>query len=193
MSTSTGGGSKISAPAAALSIEDWSELIEAFRDYKLLSGEIKGSTWERVYRHHMKHVLGAMAMPAPPQNAKQLLEGLAKIWADKPGGRTRQIQMQCTTALLRWAREEERLGEEWDPPQNLATYVGRSRTPQAITTPLQVEDILALVDALPDPRWRFGFQLMAAYGLRPEELHHLQLRDGRLWCTYEKVASRGKT
>jgi hypothetical protein len=43
----------------------------------------------------MKHVLGAMAMPAPPQNAKQLLEGLAKIWADKPGGRTRQIQMQC--------------------------------------------------------------------------------------------------
>jgi integrase len=34
---------------------------------------------------------------------------------------------------------------------------------------------------------------MAAYGLRPEELHHLQFRDGRLWCTYEKMASRGKT
>ena len=75
------------------------------------------------------------------------------------------------------------------PPQNLATYVGRSRTPQAITTPLQVEEILALMDALPDPRWRFGFQLMAAYGLRPEELHHLQLRDGRLWCTYEEAAA----
>lgn len=72
------------------------------------------------------------------------------------------------------------------------TYGGRSRSPQAITTPLEVEDILALVDARPDPRWRFGFQ-MAAYGLRPEELHHLQLREGRLWCTYEKVASRGKT
>ena len=64
--TSAAGGSKLSAVAAPLSIEDWSELIEAFRDYKLLSGEIKGSTWERVYRHHMKHVLGAMAMPAPP-------------------------------------------------------------------------------------------------------------------------------
>ncbi len=25
-----------------------------------------------------------------------------------------------------------------------------------------MEDILALVAALPDPRWRFGFQLMAA-------------------------------
>ena len=62
--------------------------------------------------------------------------------------------------------------------------MGRSRTPQAITTPLEVEALLALVDALPDPRWRFGFQLMASYGLRPEELHHLQFRDGRLWCTY---------
>jgi len=162
LSTSAGGGSKLSAAAAPLSIEDWSELIETFRDHKLLSGEIKGSTWERVYRHRMKHVLGAMAMPAPPQTAKQLLEGLAKIWADKPGGRTRQIQMHCPTALLRWAREEQRLGEDWEPPQNLATYVGRSRSPQAITTPLGVEDILALVDALPDPRWRFGFQLMAA-------------------------------
>ncbi|MCT0228406.1 hypothetical protein KQ300_09455 [Synechococcus sp. CS-1331] len=101
MPASAGGGSKLSVAAAPLSIEDWSELIEAFRDYKLLSGEIKDSTWERVYRHHMKHALGAIAMPAPPQNAKQLLEGLAKIWADKPGGRTRQIQMQCTTALLR--------------------------------------------------------------------------------------------
>lgn len=60
--TSTGGGSQLSATAAPLSIEDRSALIEAFRDFKLLSGEIKGSTWERVYRHHMKHVLGAMAM-----------------------------------------------------------------------------------------------------------------------------------
>jgi hypothetical protein len=36
LSTSAGGGSNLSAPAAALSIEDRSELIETFRDYKLL-------------------------------------------------------------------------------------------------------------------------------------------------------------
>lgn len=33
---------------------------------------------------------------------------------------------------------------------------------------------------------------MAAYGLRPEELQHPQIRQGRLSCTYEKVASHGK-
>jgi integrase len=179
--------------AAKFAPGDWEELIAAFREHKLISGEIKPSTWHRVYRHHMKHVLGAMAVPAPPQNAKQLLESLARIWADKPGGRTRQIQIQSTAALLRWGVAERRLSEDWEPPQDLAVFVGRSRAAKAITTPLEVEHILGMVRAIPDPRWRFAFQLMAAYGLRPEELQHLQIRQGRLWCTYEKVASRGKT
>jgi len=179
--------------AAVLAPGDWEELIAAFREHKLISGEIKPSTWHRVYRHHMNHVLGAVAAVAPPQNAKQLLEALARIWADKPGGRTRQIQIQSTAALLRWAVAERRLGEDWEPPQDLAVFVGRSRAAKAITTPLEVEHILALVRAIPDARWRFAFQLMAAYGLRPEELQHLQIRQGRLWCMYEKVASRGKT
>ena len=179
--------------AAVLAPRGWEELIAAFREHKLISGEIKPSTWHRVYRHHMNHVLGAVAAVAPPQNSKQLLETLARIWADKPGGRTRQIQIQSTAALLRWAVAERRLGEDWEPPQDLAVFVGRSRAAKSITTPLEVEHILALVRAIPDARWRFAFQLMAAYGLRPEELQHLQIRQGRLWCMYEKVASRGKT
>ena len=168
--------------AAVLAPGDWEGLIAAFREHKLISGEIKPSTWHRVYRHHMNHVLGAVAVPAPPENAKQLLETLARIWADKPGGRTRQIQIQSTAALLHWAVAERRLGEDWEPPQDLAVFVGRSRAAKAITTPLEVEHILALVQAIPDARWRFAFQLMAAYGLRPEELQHLQIRQGRLWC-----------
>ncbi|MBM5817249.1 MAG: hypothetical protein FJ083_11920, partial [Cyanobacteria bacterium K_Offshore_surface_m2_239] len=42
---------------AVLAPEDWDELIAAFREHKLISGEIKPSTWHRVYRHHMNHVL----------------------------------------------------------------------------------------------------------------------------------------
>lgn len=38
-----------------------------------------------------------------------------------------------------------------------------------------------MVQAVPDPRWRLAFQLLCAFGLRPEELQHLQLRQGRLW------------
>ena len=71
---------------------------------------------------------------------------------------------------------ERRLGEDWEPPQDLAVFVGRSHAAKAITTPLEVENILALVRAIPDARWRFVVQLMAAYGLRPEQLQHLQIR-----------------
>ena len=175
-------------------LTDWNALIERYREYKIRSGEIKESTWTRVHRHHMKLVLEALTARQPPRNASQLLDRLTLHWADKPGGRTRQIQMQATSALLRWAVTQGQLtATSWEPPTDLSPFVGRSRTAKAVTTPLEVEDILALDRALPDPRWRLGFQLMAAYGLRPEELQHLQLRDGRLWCTYEKVASRGKT
>ena len=58
---------------------------------------------------------------------------------------------------------------------------------------IRVEPILALVRAIPDARRRFAFQLMAAYGLRPEERQHLQIRQGRLWCMDEMVACRGMT
>jgi len=133
---------------AVLAPEDWDELIAAFREHKLISGEIKPSTWHRVYRHHMNHVLGAVAAVVPPQNAKQLLETLARIWVDKPGGRTRQIQIQSTAALLRWAVAERRLREDWEPPQDLAVFVGRSRAANAITTLLEVEHILTLVRAV---------------------------------------------
>ena len=172
---------------------DWNELIEHYRDYRIRSGEIKASTWQRLYRYHMKLVLDAVTSPAPPRDARQLLDRLTYHWPDKPGGRSRQIQMQSSSALLRWAVAGGHLSETWDPPRDLRPFVGRSRTARAITTPLAVEHILALVDAIPDARWRLAFQLMAAYGLRPEELRHLQPRQGYLWCSYEKVASRGRT
>jgi hypothetical protein len=100
--------------AAQFAPGDWEELIAAFREHKLIIGEIKPSTWHRVYRHHMKHVLGAMAVLILPQNAKQLMEALVRIWADKPGGRTRQIQIQSTAALLRWGVAERRCS--WGDP-----------------------------------------------------------------------------
>ena len=53
---------------------DWNGLIERYREYKIRTGEIKESTWTRVHRHHMKHVLEAFV--------------------------SRQIQMQATSALL---------------------------------------------------------------------------------------------
>ena len=51
-------------------------------------------------------------------------------------------------------------------------------------------EILRLLDGTPDPRWRFAIQLCAVFGLRPEELRWLRIKDGphgpELWTIYQK-------
>jgi hypothetical protein len=58
---------------------------------------------------------------------------------------------------------------------------------------MEVQHIKAVAAAIPDERWRLAFQLVAAYGLRPEELQHIDHRGDHLFCRYRKVASRGTT
>jgi hypothetical protein len=50
--------------AAVLTLGDWDELIAAFREHKLISGEIKPSTWHWVYRHHLHHLHHLLAAVA---------------------------------------------------------------------------------------------------------------------------------
>jgi integrase len=173
----------------------WPALVELYRDHKLCSGEVKASTWERMYRPRMGLMLELLADRASggPADADALLRLTAEQWAERPGCRTRQLQVQYTAALLRWSVQQGALSQDWSPPQDLGPYIGRARHQRTVTTPMALEHILAMVQAMPDPRWRLCFQMIAAYGLRPEEIQHLEIRQGRLWCTYEKVAARGKT
>lgn len=154
------------------------------------SGEIKPTTWTNIYARRMKVILAAVDRAETPV---QLLEAIAAPWASQPGCRGRQLQVQQTAAILRWGVNTGRLPAEWAPPLDLSPYVGRKREAAAVTTPLAVGEILALVETIPDSKWRYAFQLLSVYGLRPEELQHLELRGGRLWCTYSKVSSRGRT
>ena len=113
--------------------------------------------------------------------------------SDHPGSRGRQLQVQFTAALLRWGIDSELLPSSWAPPLDLSVYVGRKHEERGITTPIDVIPVLGLVEAIPDPRWRLAFQLMAAYGLRPEELQHLESRQEQLWTSYQMISYRGRT
>ena len=172
---------------------DWPELADRFKARKISSGAIKPETWVNVYQRRITELLATFETKKPPANSRELLETITARWANKPGCRGRQIQVQQTAALLRWGVDQGILGTEWAPPLELDPFVGRKREAKAITTPIEVEHILELVEAIPDSRWRFAFQLLSAYGLRPEELQHLELRTGRLWCNYRKSTSRGET
>ena len=172
---------------------NWPQLIQGFKDHKLSSGAIKQSTWDEIYWRRMVVIQDAVGGKQRPISSKQLLQAVIESWKDRPGSRGRQLQVQFTAALLRWGVDSERLPSSWAPPLDLSIYVGRKREERGITTPIEVSHVLELVEAIPDPRWRMAFQLMAGYGLRPEELQHLESRKGQLWTTYQKVSSRGRT
>lgn len=172
---------------------DWPALVAAYQRQKLSSGEVKATTWEKIWQPRMIELQAAMHRRQPPADARGLMEAVTDRWALQPGARGRQIQVQQTAALLRWAVDAGRLPGEWAPPLELAPYVGRKRSAPAPTTPMEVPHIQEMAAAIPDDRWQLAFQLVAAYGLRPEELQHLQHRGDHLFCTYRKVASRGRT
>jgi hypothetical protein len=64
--------------AAVLAPADWEELIAAFREHKLISGEIQPATWHRVYRHPMNQVLGAVVVWPWVAGRERLLPGVGK-------------------------------------------------------------------------------------------------------------------
>lgn len=172
---------------------DWQGLVAQYREHKISSGLIKQTTWERTYAARMQRLVEATKGKTKPSTPRQLLELLTQRLKDQPGSRGRQVVVQQAAALLRWAVDNERLPQEWAPPLVLSSYTGRRREPKSVTTPIGVDDILLLVESIPDSRWRYAVQLLASFGLRPEELQHLELREGRLWCNYAKVSSRGST
>lgn len=157
---------------------NWGALVEAYRQRKISSGELKSSTWDKIWQPGMREVLTAMHRHPSPGHSRQLLEAVIHRWSRQPGARGRQMQVQQTAALLRWGVDGERLPECWAPPLDLSPYVGRKRAEVNRTTPIEVEHILEMVAAIPDARWQLAFQLVAAYGLRPEELRHLERRGG---------------
>jgi hypothetical protein len=131
-----------SAPPAATpsrSIQiDWAGLIRRYQQHKLRSGEIKETTWERLYKPRMALVLKTAKGPPAARDATQLQEAQADLWSQRPGCRTRRLQIQYTAALLRWAVSQKLLPAQWAPAPDLSTIIGRSRESRAVTTPIAV-------------------------------------------------------
>ena len=55
--------------------------------------------------------------------------------------------------------------------------------------PLSDSQIIRLIDSIKNPKWRFAIQLMATYGLRPNDIKNLHTRNAgkwELWSNYRK-------
>ena len=101
------------------------------------------------------------------------------------------MTLTCSSVgFLNWAGQHGHLKPIYSPPAALTETL----KPKRIGYPISDAQILHLLDNLPagevHDRRRFAIQLRAVYGLRPEDLCHLVIKDcvsgAELWTTYQK-------
>ena len=120
-------------------------------------------------------------LPVPCRPTKtQQLSNLTPLSLTLPTAARRALQK-----FLDWAILRGKLPRQYAPVQMKETLKKKR-----IGYALREDQILQLIASEKDPRWQFNFQLLAVYGLRPEELRFLVIKDGvrgkELWTTYEK-------
>jgi integrase len=177
---------------------DWREALERFHREKTERGTvIKPTTWRLKYEPTLERAVALLESRRPPTSSEDLLDLVLAKWP--PASRSRQIAAQNLAQFLGFAVQRLKFPGCWMPPAKLRHHVGARPHGQSkrIGYPLTDAQILRLLDNLPAGEhvapWRFALQLMAAYGLRPEELRYLKVRQGQLWCLYQKKGGGGQT
>lgn len=180
----------------------WPELLGSFHDDLQVLNQIKPQTWERNYAPYLSRAIDVLTSASAPVNARDLVSEVVAFWADKP--RSRNKAVDALRKFLDFAVEVHRLpASSWTLTDRVAKQLRGSKPQRRTVACLTDVEILRLLDSFPKTasgdRWRNAIKLMALYGLRPEELHHLVVREHpntgqpALYCTYRKVNARGAT
>lgn len=175
---------------------DWPGAAKAWHHHKVvLMGACTEKNWQQKHESVVAAAVELMAGKTRPSGVDDLIEAVAARW--EPGSRARQIAVQNLSAFLGYCVDRRRFPVTWRPKPARA-YLGASKgKAKRIGYPLTDLEILRLLEGLPataaGQRWRFGLQVMAVYGLRPEELRHLSFKGDQLWCNYQKRGGGGET
>ena len=124
------------------------------------------------------------------QSKKKPVDGEALMMRSltqwEQGTRSRQIARRSLKGFLEWAVIRGKVPAAFAPPAT----VPEIRNPKRIGFALSDSQILRLLNDIKDERWKFAVQLCSVYGLRPEELRNLRIKDGvegkGLWSIYQK-------
>lgn len=176
---------------------DWSVVLERFSKHKTAdTGACKPESFQRNYGLPLRQLLTELQRKPLPRDARTVLERLRDTYGGEPGSRGRRQRVQYAAAVLRFAVEHCGAPEAWRPTEDLSSFIGKARrSSKDDGTPIQDEQLIRLLDGIPDGRWRMAIGLCAVFGLRPVELRHITpSADGRsLHCSYVKETARGAT
>ena len=149
---------------------DFQQLIE---DFRLFVPNASDSTWKKSYipvLYKAKELFERSK--GKPANGEELMMKSLEQWTQ--GTRMRQIQRRSLNKFLNWAVQRVKLPSAFLPPP----IQPEVRKPKKIGYAFRDSEILALIEDEKNPKWQFAYQLLAVYGLRPEELRWLRIVEG---------------
>ncbi len=149
---------------------DFQQLIE---DFRLFVPNASDKTWQKSYIPVLTKAKELFERSkGKPNNGEELMMAALEQW--EQGTRMRQIQRRSLNKFLNWAVSRIKLPAAYAPPP----IVPEVRKPKKIGYAFSDQQILALIEDETNPQWQFAYQLLAVYGLRPEELRHLRIVEG---------------
>ena len=162
---------------------DYVELISKhFRKY---CTTVSDATWlksyycppEKIAQRKVLPVLNRfvrlMELKNKPKNGEELMNKALDHW--EYGSRSRDISRRALQKFLNWAILRGKLSADYAP---VAVEEKRYKKAKRVGFALKDDQILQLIASEKDPKWQFAYQLMAVYGLRPEDLRYLVIKDG---------------
>ena len=167
---------------------EFSDLIKEFRNFVPNASD---QTWNKSYLpvlYKAKELLDRKKHK--PVDGEDLMMKALDQW--EQGSRQRQIQRRSLNKFLNWAVLRAKLPNCYAPP----AIVPEVRKPKKVGYAFSDQQIISLIEGETDEQWKFAYQLMAVYGLRPEELRHLRIMEGtagkELWSIYRKSKGGNK-
>jgi hypothetical protein len=142
-------------------IRTWGEVVAKFSDWYKTKHDLKDKTWKNSYHEYLRRI---------PADATVSAESLLKIVQDiaPTAKRSRELAILSLSTLAKFAD----LQVDFEPYKVRRSL--QDKKPRIIPTD---EVILASVSLLKNPQWQCAYKLLACYGLRPHELHYLDLSE----------------
>ena len=171
----------IASSASSTATYNWAEALDS---YKLFKTRVSEATWKSKHLPVLHIALTALNKRKQPKNGEQLCEIALCKW--KKGTQQRRHMRLALYSFLNYVVQRQEFPSKWLPPAITDDEI--VTTTKRVGFPLSDSQIIRLVDSINNPRWRFAVQLMATYGLRPEDLAHLHTRNNgkELWSDYRK-------
>ena len=171
----------ISSSASSILELDWSDALNSYRSFKT---NVSDKTWKSKHLPVLHIALTLLNKKKKPKNGEELSNLALSKWTK---GTTQRRHMRLAlNSFLNYVVQRQDFPSKWLPP--VMSDDEAVTTTKRIGYPLSDSQILRLVDSINNPRWKFAIQLMATYGLRPNDLKHLHTRNNgnQLWSDYRK-------